>query len=116
MLDYFHLYLLPLAIRIGMTPDQFWEDDPELFWNYWDAFEMRKKEEAREANVIAFNQGQYMVLAIAQCLQFTKHPKQIYPKKPFGFDSDKKVQMTQEEYEKLRKVQMQNLAKKFENK
>lgn len=116
MLDYFHLYLLPLSIRIGMTPEQFWEDDPELFWNYWDAFEMKKKEDAREANIRAFNQGQYMVLAIAQCLQFTKHPKQIYPKQPFGLSNERKVQMTQQQYEEIRKIQLQSMAKRFENK
>ena len=116
MLDYFALYLLQLSIRIGMTPEQFWEDDPELFWNYWYAYEMRKKEESREDNIRAFNLGTYFMLAIGQCLQFTKHPKQIYPKKPLGINSDKKVQMTQKEYEEIRKVQMQALARKFEQK
>ena len=113
MLDYFYFYLLPLAIRIGMTPEQFWEDDPEYFWNYWDAYELRKKEDAKESNIKAFNQGQYFMLAIAQCLQFTKSPKQIYPKKPFALNSDKKVQITQKEYEEVRKIQMQAMERRF---
>lgn len=96
-----------------MTPHQFWEDDPDDLWAYWDAYQMKKKEEAIEENIKAFNQGQYMVFAIAQCLQFSKHPKQIYPKQPFSLANNKKVQLTQEEYEELRKVQLQNLDKKF---
>ena len=96
-----------------MTPEQFWEDDPEYFWNYWDAYEARKKEEAREENAKAFNQGQYFMLAIAHCLQFTKHPKKIYPKQPFPLKSDKKVQMTQKEYEEIRKIQAKSMVERF---
>lgn len=99
-----------------MTPKQFWEDDPDDLWAYWDAYEMRKKQEAVEENIKAFNQGQYFLMAIAHCLQFTKHPKQIYPKKPFALSSDKKVQLTQKEYEELRKIQLKNLSDKFNSK
>lgn len=113
MLDYFYFYLLPLAIKIGMTPEQFWDDDPEYFWNYWDAYEMRKKEEAKEANIKAFNQGQYFVLALNHCLQFSKHPKQIYPKKPLSLASDRRVKMTQEQYEDMRSVQIRRIAERF---
>lgn len=96
-----------------MTPERFWEDDPDEFWAYWDAYEMRKTDEARESNIKAFNLGQYFMLAIAQNLQFTKHPKQIYPKKPFDLVKDKKVKLTQKEYEEIRKVQMMRLDKMF---
>lgn len=99
-----------------MTPHQFWEEDPNYFWAYWDAYEETKKLQAQEDNVKAFNQGQYFLLAIAQCLQFTKSPKQIYPKKPFPMGESKKVKMTQEQYEEIRKIQMQSLAKRFNEK
>ena len=97
-----------------MTPQQFWDDDPNDLWAYWDAYEQRKKQEAEEDNIRAFNQGQYFLCAIAQCLQFSKHPKQIYPKKPFPLGNDKKTKMTQKEYEEIRKIQMQKLAKRFD--
>ena len=99
-----------------MTPNQFWEDDPEEFWAYWDAYKMIKEDEAVEANIKAFNLGQYIMLAVAQNLQFTKHPKQIYPKKPFDLRKDKKVKLTQEEYEEIRKVQMMQMDKMFNTK
>ena len=96
-----------------MTPERFWDGDPDDFWVYWDAYEMKKKDEARESNINAFNQGQYFMLAIAQCLQFTKHPKQIYPKQPFALKGDKKVQMTQKEYEEIRKIQAKAMVDRF---
>lgn len=96
-----------------MTPERFWDGDPDDFWVYWDAYEMRKKDEAIESNIKAFNQGQYMVLAIAHCLQFTKHPKRIYPKEPLGLKDGGKVQLTKSEYEEIRKIQAQAMVERF---
>lgn len=96
-----------------MTPERFWEDDPDEFWAYWDAYKMKKEEEIREDNAKAYNLGQYFLLAIAQNLQFTKHPKQIYPKKPFDLNTDKKVKLTQKDYEEMRKIQMMQMDKMF---
>lgn len=96
-----------------MTPERFWDGDPDDFWAYWDAYEMRRNEEARTENIKAFNQGQYFLLALAQVLQFSKHPKQIFPKEPFGLKKDKKVQLTQEEYEEIRKVQAKAMVERF---
>lgn len=98
-----------------MTPEQFWYQDPDYLWAYWDAYEQRQKQDAIDSNVKAFNQGQYFLLAIAHCMQFTKHPKQIYPKKPFELDKKNKTKMSQEQYNEIRKIQMQNLANKFKS-
>lgn len=113
MLDYFQFYLLPLAIKIGMKPIQFWEDDPDDLWAYWDAYQDKLKEKARINNINNFNLGQYILLAIAQCLQFSKHPKKIFPKKPFELSSDKKVKLTQDEYEEIRKIQAKSMVERF---
>ena len=115
LLDYFAYYLFPLAIKIGMTPVQFWEENPDTMWAYWDAYEMKYKDQLRLINESNFQLGQYMCLALSQCLQFTKHPKQIYPKQPFklSFENNKKSKLSQKDYEELRKIQMQELAKRF---
>lgn len=114
LLDYFQLYLFPLALNSGMTPKQFWEDDPELFYSYMDAYEMRKKEEAIESDIKAYNQAYYFLLALQQCLQFSSNPKRIFPKKPFS-KSNKNIinDMTPEEYQELRKIQLQEMVKRY---
>ena len=98
-----------------MTPKQFWEDDPDDLWAYWEAYQEKQKEMAQIYNIRAFNQGQYFVCAIAQCFQFSKNPKQIYPKKPFPL-KDEKVQLSQQEYEEIRKIQLQQMVKRFNEK
>ena len=96
-----------------MTPKQFWNDDPQDLWAYWEAYQQKQKEMAEYDNASAFNQGQYFLFALAQCLQFSKNPKQIYPKKPFPLSSSKKVSLSKEESEEIRKIQLQQLEKRF---
>lgn len=95
-----------------MKPIQFWEDDPDDLWVYWDAYQEKLKEQAQINNINNFNLGQYMLLAIAQCLQFNKHPKQIFPKKPFELSGEKK-KLTQQEYEEIRKIQAKAMVERF---
>ena len=115
LLDYFQFYLFPQALNAGMTPEQFWEDDPELFYSYMDAYEMRKKNEAIEEDIKAYNQAQYFLLALQQCLQFSSHPKRIFPKKPYSqtHNANPAKTMTSEEYQELRKIQLQEMVRRF---
>lgn len=94
----------------------FWDDDPDYFWAYWDAYINATKRRVEENNINAFNQGQYFLLALAQCLQFTKNPKQIYPKKPLGLSDNKKANLSKKEYEEMRKIELQERIKRFNNK
>lgn len=114
LLDYLSYYLFPLAIRIGMTPVQFWEEDAELFWVYLEAYEQEQKARFEYDNSVAFLQGQYFMMAIAQCLQFSKHPKKIYPKKPFSIgknETSPEVKAMQDE--EIRKAQMKARCEMF---
>lgn len=104
-----------------MTREEFWDEDPQLFWAFWDAYEIKKEEEAQEANIQAFNQGQYFLLAMAHVLQFSKNPKKIYPKKPLELKTTKNKntknnKMTQEQYEEMRKIQLQERIARFNSK
>lgn len=103
-----------MALKIGMTPDQFWNDDPELMGAYLEAYQQKFIEKYEYDNAYAHLQGQYFMLAIAQCLQFTKTPKKIYPKKPFDLGLKKKQnKMSNKDYEEIRKIQVQNMVKRF---
>lgn len=114
LLDYLSYYLCPLAIRIGMSPDQFWNDDPELLWIYLEAYEQELKSRLEYDNSVAFLQGQYFMLAIAQCIQFNKHPKKIYPKKPFDISKNEvSEQVKQIQFEEERKAQMKQRCEMF---
>lgn len=96
-----------------MTSEEFWEEDPQLFWAFWDAYERKKKEEAEEYNRRAFNQGQYFLLALRDSLQFGKNHKKIYPKEPLKLRGSKKVQLSQKDYEENRKFQLRQLEERF---
>ena len=85
MLDYFDLYLAPLAIRLGQPVKEFWEGDPDYFWNYLDAFNESEKLRLEYDNTICHLMGQYVSLAYGQIWA----KKEIYPKKPFDLKLNK---------------------------
>lgn len=98
ILDFYSYYLQPMCPRIGLTLEQFWEDDPELFFVYLEAYNENKKQELEEQNLMAYIQGQYFCLAVAQNLQMSKSPKRIYPDKPFSlFGDSQKIEETPEQ-------------------
>lgn len=75
-----------VALMMGMSPFEFWHDDPELYCYYLEAYNLKKEAEAAEQNYYRWLQGMYFNYALAQNLQFSKSPKEIYPSKPFGKD------------------------------
>lgn len=85
LLDYFDFYLAPLAIRLGQPVKEFWEGDPDYFWNYLDAYNKEQELRVEYDNAISHLLGKYICLAIGQ--NFSK--KDIYPKKPFDIQSKK---------------------------
>lgn len=96
-----------------MTPEQFWEDDPDLLCAYLEAYNKKLRDKQEYDNALSYLQGKYFMYAVAQCLQFKKPIKNIYPKKPFPIGSNKSNKMTKQEYEEIRKIQLQTMVKKF---
>lgn len=97
-----------------MSYSQFWYDDPELFWVYLEAYEQEQKARFEYDNSIAFLQGQYFMMAIAQCLQFSKHPKKIYPKQPFNVTkNDTPEEIKQMQFMEQRKAEMKARCEMF---
>jgi len=96
-----------------MTPKQFWYDDPDDLWAYVSAYEEKMKEMIEYDNVKAYNQGVYFLLALKDSLQFGRSYKKIFPTKPLPTANKSKVQLSQEEYEEIRKIQLKNLVERF---
>lgn len=94
-----------------MTPHQFWHDDPDDLWAYCEAYEQKQKEMVKYDNIKSYNLGQYFLLAISQCLQFSKTPKQIYPKKPFDILKEEKKELTPDEISSIRKANFMRMEK-----
>ena len=97
-----------------MSWEQFWDDDPDIFWTYLEAYEQEQKANFEYDNSVAFLQVQYFMMAIAQCLQFSKHPKKIYPKKPFNISKDETPEeIKQMQFMEMRKAEMKARVKMF---
>lgn len=72
-----------LAREIGMSYEDYWYKDPQLYFTDLRAYNNRKKTEFDDQNYFHWQQGSYFLLALNQALQgFSKKPKQIYPKEP----------------------------------
>ena len=65
---------------MGMTSQQFWEDDPELYWAYLEAENQKRREQVEYDNALAHRLGLYIKLAIGSNFE----PKIKYPKEPFS--------------------------------
>lgn len=83
--DLFYNEMLPHALLFGMTPKQFWEDDPQLFWVYGKKYEIETKEKYKMLSYEGWVNNQYtgLILSIA----FGKGG-QKYPATPFGFEEE----------------------------
>lgn len=114
LLDYFDFYLFPFALKIGMTYEQFWEDDPQLFYSYLEAYNMKVEEQMIYDNQMAFIQSQYNLLALQQVLQFSKNPKKIFPDKPFDLLGNRvKEEKSPLDWQEERKAKMKMLSTMF---
>lgn len=69
------------SIRYGMTYNQFWFDDPQLYYTYEEAYIDRLKEK----DCLNWQLGQYIQCAIGSC--FEKNCK--YPDKPMFYAREK---------------------------
>lgn len=89
------------AIVIGMTYDQFWLEDPYLFYMYLDAYEFKTKREAEaeieKMNFNAWLHGFYIDIALAANHPLAKR-KGKYIEKPIDLKG-KKVEETMSEEE-----------------
>ena len=95
--------LLPMAILYGMSIDEFWNQDPDLFWAYRYAYFERLEIEQSIFNYNAWLQGAYFheALSVSLCNAFSKQ-KAEYSKKPYDL-----IRYESKEDEKMKKLEMQ---------
>lgn len=99
------------ALIFGMTPDQFWLGDPDLYYIYQSAHIEKQKYD----NMLAWLSGKYVLDAVQQAVQFSKNPKEIYPKKPYSLDGREKEQYKKEVIENT-KIMVASFKKLLKNK
>lgn len=74
------------SIKYGMTYNQFWFDDPQLYYTYEEVY----LEKLKEKDCLNWQLGQYIQCAIGSC--FEKNCK--YPEKPMFYAREKEKQLS----------------------
>lgn len=91
--------MLTQALMIGMTPEQFWHEEPSLFFNYLDAYKRRNKDkyeaEMNQMNINAWLQGVYICAALKANPVLGKGKP--YPEKPIELNKPKREESLSEE-------------------
>ena len=94
-----------------MSPDQFWYDEPQLFFSYAHSYEMQQERKIEYDNLLAWLNNQYTLAAIRQALTTKKNAK-IYPQKPFDVVKKKDEISTQEKFE-MRKMNAMAMVERY---
>lgn len=88
--DYFIEYLFPDAIIYGMSYDDFWYKDPELFFSYRFSYLKKLEIDQKKINYEAWLKGLYAfeahTVALAKAFGGKNSQSAEYPKKPHDFD------------------------------
>lgn len=74
------------ALRVGMPLNEFWYGNPQNFYLYCDEYKKRMELQQELADIQAYNQGVYSLLALRQSLgeSFAKYAKKVFPEEPFS--------------------------------
>lgn len=99
--EYIFLYkrfkeLCPYFINMGMTYEQFWEDDPTITKAYFQSYKMKLREETEKEQYYMWKQGMYIYEALCDVAPilhaFSKNGTKPLPysKAPYGFENKQK--------------------------
>lgn len=103
--DYFIKYLFTDAIIYGMSYDEFWNKDPELFFSYRFSYLKRIEIQREEINYNSWLNGLYNFRAYAVALHNAfdgKNAPLEYFKKPIDFKNEDKEENKEETFMKKR--------------
>lgn len=93
------------SIRYGMTYNQFWLDDPQLYYTYEEAY----IDGLKEHDVFNWQLGQYILMAVGSWL--SKDCK--YPKEPAFYATQERQQENLSMKDKFMMI-MEQVNRKFE--
>ncbi len=122
LLSYSEVFVrqFPFYLALGMTYDQFWNEDSTLVKAYREAYEMRRE----ERNHDLWLQGLYIYNALcsaAPLFRFSTHPQKAHPyvEAPFALtkkeSENREKQKEKQQFEKMR-AKMMGLVKKTNQK
>jgi hypothetical protein len=105
--NYFLEYLFPDAILYGMSYDEFWNKDPQLFFSYRFSYMEKLKETEYKENYIAWLNGVYNYQAFQTVLfnafKGKEEQPQSYLSKPIDFYSKPETPVSKEKKEVKKK-------------
>lgn len=109
-----------MALLYGMSSNEFWEEDPDLFWAYRFSFYEKLKLENEVFNINAHLQGAYFMdalqIALSNC--FGKGKKIDYPRVPYGMEEkvdlkeQKQKQIVNDLKKRVEEINKLNLSNK----
>ena len=105
MADYLENDLLDYAILIGMTPEQYWKDNPMLITNYQKAYETKQKLIEQQIWLMAqYNRCAFSssVLNVASITDYKHYKIPEMPKCPYVDEMKSKQPMTEQQIENER--------------
>ena len=106
--------LCPIFMNIGMTYNEFWNEDPTMAQDYLKAFKMKQRNEIKSKEWEIWKQGMYVYEALIDVSPilhaFSKAKKPLpYPEKPYGLEEknyeeekDEMAKEKEQENERLR--------------
>ena len=122
--EYYCNYLFPQAIEYGMSSEEFWKDDPQLFVSYRTSFINKKKREMEEVDFKCWLVGLYVYdgnnkinASLKQLLinmfsdKKNKDEIESYPTEPFFYNRDKNKETKKEKEEREKQERYENYVK-----
>lgn len=91
--------MLPQAIVVGCTIQEFWYGDPQNLWAYIKAHEKYLNAQLKQTNFAAWLNGRYMINAVAVALDSKNND---YPKEPLHLFGEEESQQQEKTIEQLR--------------
>lgn len=97
--------MFDLALIYGMTAEQYWNSDPEIFYNYKNSYETKRK--IKEQDI--WLQAKYFQYSISCSVQnvsgitdYKNFKIPDFPERPYNNENEKSIELTEQQLENER--------------